>query len=193
MKNLQMLMVKVRGVYWIILMLIFSGRVSAQERPDTLSRTEKIEVWKTINQDIWLPFSEAFATNNAEQYIGLHTKDFLRISRDGIQTKEIFAERNRNGFARRKQDSRVIGIDFRLLERITSAEYSSERGIFRTVVNKGLANERSFYGKFHVVLRKENGVWKILMDYDSDEKGTINASSFEQAYRIDDFEKYLNN
>jgi hypothetical protein len=30
--------------------------------------------------------------------------------------------------------------------------------------------KRTGYGKFHVLLRKENGTWKILMDADANEK-----------------------
>lgn len=189
--NHQSIVSVIGYICWIILIMLNFEFTRAQSLTDTLSREQKIEAWKSINADIWKPFSDAFATANAELYIGLHTKDFLRISRDGIQTKDGFAARSRAGFERGKKENRPMNIDFRLLERIVSPDYASERGIFRTTVNAGRANERSFYGKFHVVFRKENGTWKIIMDYDSNENGTITMTSFEQAYRIDDFEKYL--
>ena len=41
--------------------------------------------------------------------------------------------------------------------------------------------ENSFYGKFNVTLKKESGVWKIPIDADTSEGGTIGAEGFEKA------------
>ena len=46
------------------------------------------------------------------------------------------------------------------------------------------------YGKFHVFMRKMDNIWKIIVDYDSNEHDTINEQSFLSAFAIDDFEKY---
>ena len=46
------------------------------------------------------------------------------------------------------------------------------------------------YGKFHVFLRKENGVWKILTDYDSDEGGKVGEADYKAAAAVDDFSKF---
>jgi hypothetical protein len=50
--------------------------------------------------------------------------------------------------------------------------------------------EKVYFGKFHVILIKEEGVWKILVDYDSSEKNSINEDTYKKAYAIDDFKKY---
>ena len=44
---------------------------------------------------------------------------------------------------------------------------------------------------FHVLFRKEEGVWKILMDYDSSEGNTIGAEHFLNAYHIEDFSTFV--
>ena len=45
-------------------------------------------------------------------------------------------------------------------------------------------------GKFHVILVKVDNLWKLLVDYDSNEDNTINEKSYKSAFAIDDFEKY---
>lgn len=160
------------------------------QQSDTLTREEKIATLQAINRDVWQPFSEAFASGDVEKYINLHAADFLRVGGRGILTKDQYAAQQRSSFKRMKERSVAVAIDFRLVERIVSRHHASERGIFRTISNKGKADEHSYYGKFHVLFRKENGTWKILMDYDSDESGTINAKSFDAAHALEDFPKY---
>jgi len=46
-----------------------------------------------------------------------------------------------------------------------------------------------YYGKFHVILVKENDQWEILVDYDSVENNTIDATTYNMALAIDDFDK----
>ena len=44
-------------------------------------------------------------------------------------------------------------------------------GYYKVTSANVSTNKKNFgYGKFHVLLRKENGVWKILMDADAGEK-----------------------
>lgn len=157
---------------------------------DTLTREQKIAEWKAINNDVWKPFSEAFSTNNAEKYLALHTADMLRVGSNTILTKQQYTAEQHRYFAWRKEKSIGIMIEFRLTERAVTSTFASERGIYHTISNKGTPNERNHYGKFHVLFRKENGTWKITMDYDSDEKGTINAKSFEEAFALEDYSKY---
>jgi hypothetical protein len=44
---------------------------------------------------------------------------------------------------------------------------------------------RSFYGKFTVLLHKDNGIWKIVMDSDTSEKNSISANDFIAAAPLD--------
>jgi len=81
-------------------------------------------------------------------------------------------------------------ISFRFLERICNNDKASERGIYKFTVHLNSDKEQSYYGKFHVILSKEESVWKILVDYDSSENKTINEVSYSNAFAIDDFEKF---
>jgi hypothetical protein len=59
----------------------------------------------------------------------------------------------------------------RFIQRIASDGKAFEVGYYKTSsTNSTTGEKRTGYGKFHVLLRKENGVWKILMDADASEK-----------------------
>jgi hypothetical protein len=45
---------------------------------------------------------------------------------------------------------------------------------------------RVFYGRFHTFARKVDGRWRIAVDYDSTEGGTVDADSFAAGTEIDD-------
>jgi hypothetical protein len=59
-----------------------------------------------------------------------------------------------------------------------------EVGIYKTTSIDEKGQSHSGYGKFHVVHRKENGVWKILVDSDSSEGGTIGEKEFLAAKQM---------
>ena len=71
-------------------------------------------------------------------------------------------------------------MDLRFTERIASENQAMEVGIYEVITNKS-GNVRTFYGRFHVALRKENGTWKILVDTDSSEGNVIDEQDYMQA------------
>jgi ketosteroid isomerase-like protein len=148
---------------------------------------------KEINEQIWQPFSEAYANNDGPKYVGLHSKSFMRAT--GGKWKSIanwqdFQEKTLIDFQNRKPSEKTT-IGFRFIERINDGKTASERGIYRVIrQNEKGETTGKFYGKFHVFMRKEGDKWKIVIDYDSDEGGTINEASYNAAFAVDDFGKY---
>lgn len=138
------------------------------------------EVIRQINEDVYIPFSEAYANKNIVQFASLQSEQLIRISGDGKQVKsksEYIA-----GIANWWKDSNnTLSIDFRFIERIVNEKNASERGIYKIKVNKGKENERYSYGKFHVILEKINSKWKFIVDYDSNEGNTIDEEDFQEA------------
>lgn len=168
------------------LFLFFPKFLEAQNKPD-------FSIFlKEINRDIWQPFSEAYAGFNAEKYIALHSKDFIRTQGDSKWVANLteYGKRTTEGFQKGKEMGNQVRISFRFLERFANQEFASERGIYEYMATDKEGIIRKFYGKFHVILRKENGQWKILSDYDSSEKNSINEQSFKEAAGIEEFEKY---
>jgi ketosteroid isomerase-like protein len=142
---------------------------------------EHLERLKEINRDIWTPFSEAYAAFDADKYLALHTPDFIRANGgaySGIHNLAEYAAEIKTGFARGKDSGKPVQIDFTFFERVAGPETASERGIYRySFINRN-GEKRAYYGKFHVFLRKINGTWKIAVDYDSDEDGTVGEADF---------------
>ncbi|WP_223033261.1 nuclear transport factor 2 family protein [Hanstruepera marina] len=142
-----------------------------------------------INKQIWEPFTSAFETFDYNLFASLHREDLIRVSGNGkhIQNKKDYIK----GYESRWSNSnRSQTISFRFLERIANNESASERGIYKLTLNPNTEQEQSFYGKFHVLLKKENEIWKILVDYDSSENNTINEESYNNAFAINDYSKY---
>jgi ketosteroid isomerase-like protein len=152
---------------------------------------QRAELLKQLNRDIWTPFTEAYAAVDAEKYLKLHSAELIRGEGDRGQVLSLaqYSEGVRRSFERWKKDGAKVGIQFRFLERIVSEESASERGIYQLSVTRPGQEARSFYGKFHVFSRKENGVWKILIDYDSSEKDTIDEKAFQAGTAVDDYGK----
>lgn len=142
-----------------------------------------------INKDVWEQFTKAFETSDYILFGSLHSEDLIRVGGDGkrILSKENYIKGYENRWTNNNQERTI---SFRFLERIINDDSGSERGIYKLTVNKGTQNEQHYYGKFHVILRKESGIWKILVDYDSSENNTINESSFINAFHQDDLDSY---
>lgn len=139
---------------------------------------ENLARLKEINRDIWTPFAEAYATSNAEKYLALHTPDFIRAT--GGQWSEVkdlngYGSSVRQDFA---QKDRKVEIAFTFFERVASESMATERGIYRYTLANSDGERQHFYGKFHVFLRKMGGTWKIAVDYDSNEDGSVGEADF---------------
>lgn len=165
--------------YYLLGFIIFVAiRVNAQNH----------ETLKSVNLEIWANFTKAYETLDYDLFASIHSDSLIRISGNSkhIKDKQTYID----GYKKWWNDTSLNHtISFRFLERIYNAEKVSERGIYKLTRNPNTAEEKSFYGKFHVIHKKENGKWKIFMDYDSSENESINEASYLNANAIDDFSK----
>lgn len=136
-----------------------------------------------INDQVWKPFINTFSTGDSEGFMALHSKDVIRSARDGNQVKdwESYRRSTVKGDEWDKAANRKRVIELRFLERMASATQAVEVGIYKTTYINADGTRQDYFGKFLAVLRKENGTWKILVDTDSSEGGTINENSFNAA------------
>ena len=122
----------------------------------------------------------------------IHSKDLIRISGgQRISNYESYINRYKSNFAYSKENGITNNISLRFFERINNDSIASERGIYQLIRNKGKADAQSYYGQFHVLFKKEQGEWKILMDYDSTEGNTIDEKDFQEASEINDFKNFI--
>lgn len=155
-----------------------------------VSTGQNIENLKDINA-VWAKFYKAFETLDYTLMAEIHSKDLVRVSGGKrILDYDTYINNYKAGFERDKKAGVTSDISLRFFERLNNDNSASERGVYKLIRNKGKTNEEAYYGQFHVLFKKLDGQWKIIMDYDSSEGGTIGKEDYQKAFAIDDFEKY---
>lgn len=156
--------------YCLIFLISISSAASAQHE-------------KEINDQIWKPFIASFNEFDTDKFMALHSKELVRSSRDSktVLNWDQYYQEQQQGDIRSKTEQRKRQLELRFIERISNASQAIDVGIYKTTSINNKGERRSFYGKFHVVLRKENGIWRILVDTDSSESNTISESDFTNA------------
>jgi ketosteroid isomerase-like protein len=138
---------------------------------------------QAVNEQIWRPFIDSFNNRDTKKFMDVHSKDVVRSPRDSkkvIGWDEYYKQMERGDKSENASKSKRI-LELRFTERIYGQDKAIEVGVYKTTYVRADGITQSFYGRFHCVHRKENGVWKILVDTDSSEKGTISEKDFLEA------------
>jgi ketosteroid isomerase-like protein len=133
-----------------------------------------------INNQVWRPFLKSFNDHDTKAFLSIHSKDVIRAPRDAKTVwnwSEYFTQQEK-GDTREKASNTKRTLELRFTERIADKEKAVEVGIYKTTYINPDGVPRSFYGRFHVVLRKEQGTWKILVDTDSSENNSISEKDY---------------
>ena len=140
---------------------------------------------KQINEQVWNSFIKAFEAYDTDAFMAVHSKEVTRVIQDGnrLQNFEQYQSENRRSDTRNKAAKRTRTIELRFIQRIAAHDRAFEVGYFKTSTIAPDGTARSFFGKFHVLLRKESGTWKILMDADTSSK--TDEASFNAAKPMD--------
>ena len=140
-------------------------------------------IQQAINDQVWKPFISTYNNHDTDGFMAVHSKEVVRSPRDAkmvLNWNEYFQQQKRGDDQGKTSGSkRQLGLRF--TERIGNDNQAMEVGIYKGTITDKTGNVRTFYGRFHVVLRKENGVWKILSDTDSSEGNTIDEEDYLQA------------
>jgi ketosteroid isomerase-like protein len=136
-----------------------------------------------INDQVWTPFIQTFNNYDTDGFMALHSKDVVRSPRDSkaVWNWNEYYQREKKGDAEEKTSGVKRDLTLRFTERIAGDDLAVDVGIYKTTITRSDGKIQSFYGRFHVVLRKENNTWKILVDTDSSEGQTINEQHFLKA------------
>ena len=152
-------------------------------------------VFRQINTEVWDKFEKAFRTNDAALFNSLQAKDVLRIPADSktILSGHEYLDSQIKSFQWVKENGFKTEMELRFIERINFGSDASEKGIFKFTVTEPDSTHRYYYGKFHVLLKQQaDKTWKITMNYDSSEKGTVDENDFKEAYDEWNFTPFLN-
>ena len=141
---------------------------------------------KEINDQVWTPFTQAIMTQDVEKFLSVHSKDLVRAERNGkrVLTYDQYKAGMEQNWPKWKESNQKDNVQYtfelRFLERIANDTQAYEVGYFKNLTIKA-GEKRESYGQFHVALRKEGGVWKILVDSDSNNGKTITEEMFQAA------------
>jgi ketosteroid isomerase-like protein len=125
-----------------------------------------------INEQVWKPFIKAFNSNDDNGFSEVHSRDVIRVEQDARRIMGFEEYFNPISDAQKiKRDEWNKKIELRFIQRIASNGKAFEVGYYKTTMENKLTKQKQVgYGKFHVLLRKESGLWKIVMDADAHEK-----------------------
>lgn len=135
---------------------------------------------KEINEQVWQPFIKSYNDYKADDFLALHSKDVIRSARDSkkVWNWDQYLQSQSEGDKRELLAKSKRTLSLRFTERLNNANQALDVGIFQVLYQLPDGRQESYYGRFHVALRKENGHWKILVDTDSTEGGKIGERDF---------------
>ncbi|HEU4861894.1 MAG TPA: nuclear transport factor 2 family protein [Chitinophagaceae bacterium] len=129
------------------------------------------KITREINEQVWMIFIRSFGNGDEEQFKSVHSRDVVRVIQDDGQIfgyDEYFKKIPDS--LRAKWANWKKNIELRFTQRISSDDKAFEVGFYKTTsTNIQTGEKRKSFGRFHVLLRKENGTWKIIIDADTGE------------------------
>lgn len=118
-----------------------------------------------IDQQIWIPFTKAWEANDAEAYNAIHSDNVWRINPGRLLIGDEYKQRNSDRMKGQKSNSII---EFSFETRTSNGNNAYEVGYYR-ITRERDGSSQSFVGRFHVALKKIDGIWKIIQDWDTDE------------------------
>jgi|GEM_PF-406872 hypothetical protein len=138
-----------------------------------------------INEQVWKPFIRHFSEGNTAEFMALHSKQVIRFGLEGTPNSldwETYRAGQQHGDERNRQEQRKRTIDLRFEHRTAVDSFAYEIGYYRTSYELEGQPRQDFFGKFNVILKKELGQWKILLDSDH---GGISEADFWKAQPLE--------
>ncbi len=134
-----------------------------------------------INKQVWIPFLEASNQFDGPRFMSVQSKEVVQASLESgrVLTYTDYSNSILPNFERIQREGKVKRTtEMRFTARIANDQMAHERGYFKSTVLRANGETRISYSEFYMTLRKENGVWKILVDADSNLQGSITEEMF---------------
>ena len=148
------------------------------------AQSDSLKWVKEINDQVWKPFIAHFISGNKEGFRNVHSKRITRVEIDRgtvLDYDKYFPPIDPNSPTVKKGGNRLF--ELRFDKRISNGTKAWESGFYKgTMIQEG-KEPRSYYGRFFVVLEKEEGTWKILVDADTHKEA--NEENFSKAFAME--------
>jgi ketosteroid isomerase-like protein len=133
-----------------------------------------------IDEQVWRPLLQAMNSMDADRFIAILSTDVVQISYDHkqIRNRDEFVALIRESYARGRERGTRRSVEFRSLGRIESGPLAYESGYIKTTFTTAAGEVKISYGAFQSVMRREQGGWKLLVDYDA---STMNSAQITDA------------
>lgn len=161
-----------RRLALILLVLSSTGTISSQ--------TPSSEVARQIDAQVWTPMMAASNAFDADGFLGVLSPDLVRVAVDSNEVYGLgrYEREIRAGFARARERGIRRRSEVRFLSRAQSDDLARDAGIFRSEAIQADGEVRVRYTAFEVLLRREDGRWKILVDQDTARGGAITEEDY---------------
>lgn len=150
----------------------------------TNAQSDSLKWVKEINEQVWKPFIAHFISGNKEGFRNVHSKRVTRVEIDGgrvLDYEKYFPPTDPNSPSGKKGSNRLF--ELRFDKRIGNGTKAWESGFYRGGMLQEGKEPRYYYGRFFVVLEKEEGTWKVLVDADTHTEA--NEENFRKAFAMD--------
>ncbi|HNU86786.1 MAG TPA: hypothetical protein PKJ94_00745 [Ferruginibacter sp.] len=148
------------------------------------AQTDSLKWVKEINEQVWKPFITHLVSGNKTAFSAVHSKRITRVEIDRgvlLDFEKYFPPADTTSSIKKKKPDWVF--ELRFDKRISNGVKAWESGYYKGTVKEEGKNTRSYYGRFFVVLEKENGTWKILVDADTGKDA--NEENFSKAFAME--------
>jgi hypothetical protein len=148
------------------------------------AQSDSLKWVKEINEQVWKPFIAHFISGNKEGFRNVHSKRVTRVEIDGgrvLDHEKYFPPIDPNSPTFKKGGNRIFVLRFD--KRISNGTKAWESGFYKGTMMQEGKEPRSYYGRFYVVLEKEDGTWKILVDADTHKEA--NEENFNKAFAME--------
>jgi len=137
-------------------------------------------VQKEINEQVWKPFIASYGSLDTDGFMAVHSKDVIRAAREEgrIMGHEEYRKVTSSGNQYYRDNKSDRKLELRFSERWAGNDVAYDVGVYKATTIRPSGNNTIVYGRFHVTLRKEKGVWKIVVDSDSTEGGAVTDKDF---------------
>lgn len=139
---------------------LFSYSVNAQ--------SDSLKWVKEINEQVWKPFITHLISGDNAAFSSVHSKRITRVEIDRgviLDFDKYFPGGDSNNKDPKQKTDRLF--ELRFDKRVNNGNKAWETGYYKGTVMQAGKEPRSYYGRFFVVLEKEDGTWKILVDADT--------------------------
>lgn len=139
-------------------------------------------IHQEIDRTVWKNFQQAFEQLDGTALNAVYADQVLRVTPAGIDTQNAFKQDNQTRFQTNISNGDRIKLDFWFDSRQTNATTSYDVGFYRVGITTPTGRTDHFYGQFHIVLNRIDGVWRIVQDWDTTSIGgrPITAEDFNR-------------